>query len=253
MASRLAIHTFHKRSPLATLFWKCPYELRRLLYGLAFPGNVRLFSQLRRGETDPYALSSFDRYRCIFIHIPKTAGVSIAHSLFGTQKALHKTVLDYQVLLRKDEFDSYFKFAFVRNPWDRAVSAYAFLREGGYGAKDREFWDDTVSRYSSFDDFVCQWMTPVNIFSNALFVPQYVFICDPRARPQLDFVGRFENLAHDFEFVARKLGIEPSLSRKNVTSGRKSDFREYYTRASREMIARLYDRDVQLLNYAFDG
>jgi len=54
----------------------------------------------------------FDRYQCIFVHIPKTAGVSICRSLFENLAGGHTTIAKYQIIFSKKEFDRYFKFTF---------------------------------------------------------------------------------------------------------------------------------------------
>jgi sulfotransferase famil protein len=252
MATRLAVETFHPHSPLPSLFWKLPYETRRLLYHAAFPVNAHRFSRLRRGEPDGYAVQAFDRLRCIFIHIPKTAGMSVVESLFGAGRALHKSIVDYKMVLTKAEFEAYFKFAFVRNPWDRALSAYTFLQQGGYNDNDKAFRDSVVSRYGSFNEFIVRWMNPDNIFRYGLFVPQYVHICGAQGEPEVDFIGRFENLERDFDYVAGRLGAHGALARKNTSRTSGQDFRRFYSDESRKVIAALYSRDVEILGYSFD-
>lgn len=78
------------------------------------------------------------KYKFIFVHIPKTAGTSIGNALTtvmprfgygsitpaGTDK--HQHVLD---LIGLQKSEDYFKFAFVRNPWDRHVSNYFHQRK----------------------------------------------------------------------------------------------------------------------------
>lgn len=72
---------------------------------------------------------AFDRTRSVFIHIPKTAGRSLVKGLYGLNSVEHAGAEWYQRIdaLR---FESYFKFAFVRNPWDRMVSAWSYLSQG---------------------------------------------------------------------------------------------------------------------------
>ena len=79
----------------------------------------------------------YDKYKCIHIHIPKTAGTSITKALHGkdfvlfdTNKKIwrqHATALETREHYGKEKWDSYFKFSIVRNPFDRLVSAYNWL------------------------------------------------------------------------------------------------------------------------------
>src|ERR1051325_4646004 len=62
-------------------------------------------------------------HRCIFIHIPKTAGNSV-NRVFGVGWQDHKDLQRYRDELPKETFERYFKFAVVRNPWDRLLSDY---------------------------------------------------------------------------------------------------------------------------------
>ena len=78
-----------------------------------------------------------DKYKCIFIHVPKVAGTSIERSIFETNKWLigHVKASDY-IRIDKNKFESYFSFGFVRNPYDRVVSAYHYLKNGGGNEND---------------------------------------------------------------------------------------------------------------------
>ena len=67
------------------------------------------------------------QYRCIFIHIPKTGGKSV-HRFFGTNWQDHKDISRYAEELTPETFTSYYKFAVVRNPWNRLVSGYNYQK-----------------------------------------------------------------------------------------------------------------------------
>lgn len=98
------------------------YRLKRIL-------RKRIL-EMRRRRCD------FDKYKCIFIHVPKTAGVSVAKSLLG-KPTVHWSALNCRLIFGKEDFNNYFKFSFVRNPFTRLISAYEFLRNGGYGPSDK--------------------------------------------------------------------------------------------------------------------
>ena len=117
-----------------------PYNLRRGLYASLKHSKFNRLQYKRRVETeDGYTYKPYDDFQCIFVHIPKTAGMSICQSLFGNLAGGHATLADYQIIFAKHEFDNYFKFSFVRNPWDRVYSAYNFLKKGGATDFDRQW------------------------------------------------------------------------------------------------------------------
>ncbi len=94
----------------------------RAAYRIALPGAFRLNDERRRapiGKGPSYRC--FDETRSIFIHIPKTAGVSLCEALYGTPIISHARLRHYQVVYDWQTYESYFKFAFVRNPWDRLL------------------------------------------------------------------------------------------------------------------------------------
>ncbi len=73
-----------------------------------------------------------DKHKCIFVHIPKTAGISVSVSLLG-ESIGNMSAMYYRALFGKEDFRLYFKFAFVRNPFTRLISAFEFLKKGGGG------------------------------------------------------------------------------------------------------------------------
>ena len=122
------------------ILYALPYDLRRGLYArLKKTKFERLQQKRERLQDDGYTYKPYDDYRCIFVHIPKAAGMSICRSLFGNLAGGHATLSDYQIIFPRLEFESYFKFTFVRNPWDRVFSAYNFLKKGGATEFDRQW------------------------------------------------------------------------------------------------------------------
>jgi len=147
-----------------------------------------------------------DAHRCIFIHIPKTAGSSIAEALFQAPSR-HVPYRDYQRASPR-KFRRYFKFAFVRNPWDRLVSTWFFLKTGGMNEPDLAWSKEHLSRFADFDSFVREGLGRPETLSWVHFRPQADFVLSSDGTVMVDFVGRYERLVDDFAIVMRRLGVD---------------------------------------------
>lgn len=191
-----------------------------------------------------------DEHKAIFIHIPKTAGISLKRTLGVPEDVGHADYLAFHAA-SPEKCRSYFKFAFVRNPWDRLLSAYSFLQAGGIPKWDLFWRVQLMSGVTSFEEFVLERLENA-VVNNALhFRPQYSFISDASGNVKMDFVGRFETIEADFAQVAERLGIDPSLERLNESEH--ASYQAAYTPAMSEVVARLYARDIELFGYRFDG
>ena len=229
-------------------------------------------------------------YRCVFVHIPKTAGVSIEHVFLrlvgltwetrarlllrpnddpalGPPRLAHLTAGEYVTCgyLTQRQFESYFTFSFVRNPWDRIVSEYKYRR-----------YPITID----FKTYLFKHLpTPGWTGPYRHVLPQYDFLYDETGTLLVDFVGKFESLQADFDTVSARLGIPPTpLPRANQSlddsraSGLREQFRrlrralrsrerehtfahysQYYDEESKEFVAHLFRKDVETFCYAFDG
>lgn len=184
-------------------------------------------------------------HRCIFIHIPKTAGSSVADALFGAPSR-H---IPYTEYLRASprKFRAYFKFAFVRNPWDRLVSTWFFLKKGGMNEPDRAWSERHLAAYADFDSFVRHGVGRAEVQSWVHFRPQADFILAPDGTVMVDFVGRYERLADDFAIVARRLGVDAALPAHNTSSH--AHFASYFTAETADIVARVYNRDIGAFGY----
>ena len=220
---------------------------------------------MRRGSPDrpdedglPHPLNTFseypyqrgfDKYQCIFIHIPKNAGNTVLRQL-GCYGA-HESYADY---LKKDmrRFKQYYKFSIVRNPWDRMVSAWAFLKSGGSHLEDKMYAKKYIEPFNSFDDFVTAWINKRYVFKMVHFYPQWAFICNLAGNIQMDFLIRFEELEAGLATVNKKLslGWPEKLPCRNPSSREKS-YQDYYSEESKQIIANVYQTDIEMFGYKF--
>lgn len=223
-------------------------------FRLGKPILFRKFSRLRRGESpDGYSLEDFEKYKCIFIHIPKCAGQSIRNSLFDNLIPGHITIYTYQMVYPKTLFDEYFKFTFVRNPWDRLVSSYLFLKAGGAHNKDRIWANNHLAVYEDFNDFIRRGLRKKDILQYPHFRPQIKFLLDQNGRLNIDFIGHLETIEEDFLKVTRYIDAKKNLLFINKTKTKSKDFREYYNPVTKKIVAKVYQKDIQTFGYDFDN
>jgi hypothetical protein len=202
-----------------------------------------------------------------FVHVPKTAGSSVQLALRrhatrpddhwanrwlarcgipvnrfapwpSTKFRPHASAAVLRAWLPPDVFDSLFKFAFVRNPWDLLVSYWHYLqREPGHR---RGRIARSLPSFAAYIDYEIRR----GRFS------QTGMLCDRDGRLLVDFVGHYESLAGDFAFICRRIGIEATLPRVNV--GRRTDYREMYTPALAGRVAEAFAGDIERFGYEFD-
>jgi hypothetical protein len=199
-----------------------------------------------------YSFNAFDYYQCIFIHIPKAAGISFNMSLFGNYGGGHRDLKFYESKYPKRTFDSYYKFTVVRNPWDRLYSAFTFLKKGGFDHIDKQWANENLSQFQTFEAFVMQWVNKENIYKKIHFMPQFEFLTDSSGNINMDYVGRFEAIQDSFEVIAKQLGISKSLEKRNFTNNEKQ-FDTHYTDVMISIVAEAYDRDINEFGYTFPG
>jgi len=197
-----------------------------------------------------YSLKGFDDLECIFIHIPKSAGVSLNRELFGNLGGAHRTVRIYKRVFGPSTFKKYFKFTFVRNPYSRLLSAYRFLKRGGFCEKDRLWAEQNLAQFDSFRDFVHGWLTEESAMKYNHFMPQFVFVCDRSFEPEVDFIGRFETIDKDFKMVCKKLNISRSLKKYNRGPEKEAHWSTYYTEKELEKVYEVYRKDFELFDYS---
>jgi hypothetical protein len=239
------------------ILFALPHDKRRKLFARIRPAKFERLQQKRAIDSrDGYTYKPYDEHRCIFVHIPKAAGMSICRSLFGNLAGGHATLADYQVIFSKHEFDDYFKFSFVRNPWDRVLSAYHFLCAGGVTEHDRN-WAHHIRSYTDFDNFVLRGLRTTMMRNRLHFRSQSSFLRIPyNAQIPLDFLGYFENIQQDFDVIRQSMGLDNTTALRHVnktTVEKVSDFRDAFTDQTRQIVADVYAEDIELLGYSFDN
>lgn len=201
---------------------------------------------------DPYP-NSFKNTGTIFIHVPKCAGMSVQKILYGVTEPIgHMSAINYQ-LFDSYKFDNYFKFTFVRNPWDRFLSAYYFLKKGGISQADAVFSARYLQPHDSFGAFV-RSLENERVRSRVLdwihFRPQYLFLADCSMSVTMDFIGRVENFEQDLNQVMLQMKKSPAKI-EMVNRTQHPNRQDIYGKTERGIVRELYARDIELFNYDY--
>ncbi|MEO1107568.1 MAG: sulfotransferase family 2 domain-containing protein [Pseudomonadota bacterium] len=209
--------------------------------------------------------------RYVFVHMPKTGGTSLALALEqramkddillgDTPKAIkrrrrakslnakgrlwkHSTLADIDGVLSTQAIEDMFVFTLVRNPWDRIVSYYHWLRTQSFDHPD-------VARAQEldFEGFVLHTATLRTFHHN----PARTYVTMSNGIEKCDAFIRLEYFNEDSKHLVDHLGFELALPHLN-RSDRDRDYCQYYVAKTREAVARACAEDIQRFGYQFDG
>ncbi len=182
--------------------------------------------------------------KIIFIHINKTGGSSIEKAL-GLPLQKHLTALEFRNKLGKKKYNKRFKFAFIRNPYDKVVSQYSyrFIRNAQNLQSDNISFEEWIKL--TFID-----KNPIYRIPDNMYDPQLDWVADENGNIIVDFIGRFESLNEDFNKVCEKIGVKG----KNLPHLRKSKhegYRTYYNDFAKSVISKCFKKDIEAFGYKF--
>lgn len=178
----------------------------------------------------------------IFTHIPKTGGTSLFSNHSPVQCNLRAHCQDLKVMnghrylrnyAKTLDLSKYFKFAVVRNPYDRFISLWL-----------------TRIEYKTLDSFINAMKK--RIFGWYALKPQFTWISIVNGPLLTDHLVRYENYIEGINEVFKTLGLPkvqiPHLRRTD----RAKDYRMYYKKASQiAFVTEYYKKDLDLFNYSF--
>lgn len=213
-----------------------------------------------------------DSKKFIFVHIPKTAGSSIAQAVGGktgmfvcTNKqqkqvifASHTYANEAKKFLGPATYNSYFSFAFVRNPWSRLYSLYTFMCNKPQIEKEKQIYDQELFKQKGFKWFLLEHklhsqrvkVFGTNLFTCAQTTPQTNWVCDDNGNLIVKYIGKYENLEHDFTFVKQAVGAQITLPWINKHSN--NDYKNAYDNEMVEFVEHHHKKDIEMFNYQFE-
>jgi len=195
-----------------------------------------------------------EKNKFIFIHIQKTAGNSITEFLKNNIPDLKPILNKHDFAIQGkhklgDQWDDYFKFAFVRNPWDRLVSWYSMIKDKN---QKNKFGKYVTENSSNFEEFIknCTDIIQDNDGIKSAEFNQLDYLIDENGNIIVDFIGRFENLEEDFNKIIKKLNM-PELKLPILNSSKHEDYKKYYNEETKKIIEKRFKKDIDFFKYKF--
>ncbi|MEO1350630.1 MAG: sulfotransferase family 2 domain-containing protein [Cyanobacteria bacterium J06635_15] len=230
------------------------------------------FTQTPPPKPTPYSSEKIIKIvplKALYIPIPKVACSSVKRAIANLLTIeipldgadIHRA--NFPVVDRSElhKYDNYWKFCFVRNPWDRLVSCYSEKIK-----PDKNFFGTTNSfshgvhkgllKYGvfeanmPFDEFLKAVSSIPDHEADQHFRSQHTFLTDKNGNLITDFIGRFESISQDFNEVFSKLG-EPEIELPKSNKTHHQEYRQHYTDDLLSIFEKRYSKDIELFGYHF--
>lgn len=209
-----------------------------------------------------------NNHKIIFVHITRTGGTSIErilnmkgkdnslklNTLYGIYKGIALQHLNISEIKKLKNVDDYFSFCVVRNPFDRIISEFKFLKSNTPNKFTKYF-------KKSFDKFVNEIVIAYNEGKvNKFGFNKYEYNEEDHFKTQLSYIKnnnkidvnkilRFENLNRDWKEISNRFNLSTNLPKVNKSYHK--NYRRYYNKQNRKIIEKYYKEDLDYFNYSF--
>lgn len=210
----------------------------------------KVFNYIKE-KTTP-ALDTQDKF--MFFFNCKAASTSVNRKLLKNRAILYKSHKKRYLKKKLDsytkkDFEAIFKFTIVRNPWTRTVSAFRYLKRY-----------KVINSNISFEWFVNNILSSYENNINKLILPGWqnrlefhVALQYPNAyfdgQQYVDYVAKVETISKDWNYIASKIDCPFKLPHANKLP--KVNYKDYYSKETKNIVERVYNQDIELFNYKF--
>jgi len=214
----------------------------------------------------------------IFVHIPKTGGMSTLNSLSCFEFISHKNIEEdiAEIKNKKRNPENYFSFTIIRNPWDRMVSNYFFHKQRSHNDpihhtklfkpneksklkqwirkhdKEDEFWKNY-----EFKDWLRFFDEKEQIKSSSIYhdtiKTTYMDLIGVNGKIKVDYIINLHNFKREIN-VIKILSGKPFNNPKYVHRNKSDhkDYKSYYDSKSIEIVEKAFKKDIETFNFKFD-
>ena len=223
---------------------------------------LRRFVQVEMKDTRLWENYPQGKNNYIFICVAKSASSSVNkilnHNIHPEPRFHHMGIDDVKKYYSNLDIDKYYKFAFVRNPWDRFLSLYYdmyFARNGNkkvmnYSKLEKKY-KTIFFRTKNFKDFArsfqdSEWINETH------FKPQFNYL-SINGELCMDFIGKIENLKNDWSIIKKDIGFNylPDIGHNRKSKLNKGNYKEHYDSETYEIVSRIYKKDIDFFGYDF--
>jgi hypothetical protein len=214
--------------------------------------------------------------KLVFVHIQKTGGDTVSRLIRESIpdifcfKAKHEFAVKAAAELER--WNEYFKFAFVRNPWDRLVSWYSMIRDAETirwhqimtnqrrrshfrQTRENKLWRYVLENSSTFEEFIINCTDEIEVDEGVYYsfaYNQLDYIADSNDDLLVDFIGRFESFGSDLYKVYDRLGLElGSIPHENRSV--RGHYSTFYTPETETIVRKRFQRDIEYFGYEFEN
>ena len=204
--------------------------------------------------------------KCIFIHIPKCGGTSVEDVIWPKEQGRteddlwmgfvsrfenkyqtgglqHLSAWQVREEVGSDVFSAYYKFAFVRNPWDRIVSQFAYMQQ-------RPDLMDFLGMTSGIE--FKAYLELIRRKEHVQWMPQVRFLLDQDGSLLVDRIGSLESFNEDCAQIFSALGLPPDRLPGHAKRSKRQEFRAYFSDDEAiEAVADIFSEDISFLGYKF--
>jgi hypothetical protein len=228
---------------------KADILLQRAARGLGLHRGYFDARELARARLERLDLARNRALGLLFVHVPKCGGSSVEAQLgveHGHRSAVYFRAADPGFFARA------WKFSIVRNPYDRLVSAFHYLKHHTRSERDRAWADEALGSTPDFAAFAARLADPGfrdRVLAWLHFQPQWYYLCDGRGRLMVDEVARLEALdafASRFNAAGHGVTLDPAV---RARPSERAAWPDYYDAATAAVVADLYARDFAIFGY----
>jgi hypothetical protein len=148
-------------------------------------------------------------------------------------------------------YEDYFKFTYVRNPWDRRVSQWNFIKRCSRLPKSRK--KHTWSAYCLFVRNQCKDSFGNFVKKSSKLDQQINWIYDDVGNNLLDYVGKLEEIDTSLEIIAPRLGIDFDGHIPYINKSPGLHYSTYYDSKLVDIVGDFYSDDISAFNYDFES